>query len=473
MRATIARPILIGLSVFGVVLLFLTGTFFAIGGGQLVNVMRGPVLPSGNMTATPMGDLEYLRQVVLKNERGVTRDKLEQFEKTIRTLTIDQPLDGDAASLVASQAMAKLDNAHSTLTNPCLHRLPIRVRWFADGLFIVKARSEWANLLGLKIVSIGERSPDKLLEHVAELVSGNESWRRYRSEYFLVAPASIAFLGGEVRDDGVTLVTIDRDGQETSFSLKPDPDVLPSDAFWEWENQLPGDGSFQTRGWKTLLRADMSLPLYLTETEKLFLLCDLPEHDASYIRMNGSINDEHMSVGQFTEKSLMFVRQSKRRNVIVDFRFNWGGGYDLTKTFTRELAKCVPAHGSIYVITGPNTFSAGLIGTARLKYFGDQKVVIVGTHAGDELQFRAEGFLVTLPATGIKVYVSTARHDFQHPIGWFSDCFILDKFLGVAVESIAPDVVVQNTGLSYASGRDEILETIFARISTSQPMPVP
>ena len=132
-----------------------------------------------------------------------------------------------------------------------------------------------------------------------------------------------------------------------------------------------------------------------------------------------------------------------------------------------------PAHGSIYVITGPNTFSAGLIGTARLKYFGDQKVVIVGTHAGDELQFRAEGFLVTLPATGIKVYVSTARHDFQHPIGWFSDCFVLDKFLGVAVESIAPDVVVQNTGLSYASGRDEILETIFARISTSQPMPVP
>src|SRR5436305_13824841 len=105
-RATIARGVLICLSVFGVALLILTATFFAIGGGQIVNVMRGPLLPSGNITATPLGDLEYLRQVVLKNERGVTRDKLVQFEKTIRTLTIDQPMVGAAASLVASQAMS-------------------------------------------------------------------------------------------------------------------------------------------------------------------------------------------------------------------------------------------------------------------------------------------------------------------------------------------------------------------------------
>ena len=63
------------------------------------------------------------------------------------------------------------------------------------------------------------------------------------------------------------------------------------------------------------------------------------------------------------------------------------------------------------------------------------------------------------------MYVSTARHDFQHPIGWLSDCFFLDKFFGVAVDSITPTIRVENTGESYANGRDEILETILDRIS--------
>jgi hypothetical protein len=315
-------------------------------------------------------------------------------------------------------------------------------------------------------VGIGGKSPEQLLEHVSELASGNESWRRYRSEYFLVAPAAIAFLGGEVGNPAVTLATIDSSGREASFSLKFDPDVLPGDAFWEWENQLPGDGSFKTSGWKTSLTTDMPLPLYLQEPQKLFLLRDLPEHNAVYVRMNGSIDDEDIPMRQFAEKSLVLVESSHRNNVVVDFRFNWGGSYNETIKFTRELPKYVPEKGHIYLITGPNTFSAGLIATARLKHFGGNKIVIIGQPAGDELQFRAEGFLINLPATQIRVYLSTARHDFQHPIGWFSNCYVLDKFFGVAVDTIAPSIWIQNTGESFAQGRDEILETIFRRTST-------
>ncbi len=210
----------------------------------------------------------------------------------------------------------------------------------------------------------------------------------------------------------------------------------------------------------------MPLPLYLQEPQKLFLLRDLPEHNAVYVRMNGSIDDEDISMRQFAEKSLVLVESSHRNNVVVDFRFNWGGSYNETIKFTRELPKYVPEKGHIYLITGPNTFSAGLIATARLKHFGGNKVVIIGQPAGDELQFRADGFLINLPATQIRVYLSTARHDFQHPIGWFSNCYVLDKFFGVAVDTIAPSIWIQNAGESFAQGRDEILETIFRRTST-------
>ena len=196
------------------------------------------------------------------------------------------------------------------------------------------------------------------------------------------------------------------------------------------------------------------------------MLRDLPEQDAVYIRMNGSINDDNMPMRQFVDDSLKLIQTSHRKNIIVDFRFNWGGGYDETVKFTRDLPNMYLAEGRIYLITGPNTFSAGLIAAARLKHFSGDKIVIVGEPAGDDLQFRAEGFLVALPATGIRVYVSTARHDFQHPIGWFSDLYFLDKLYGVAVDTIAPDTRVQNTSESYGKGRDEIAETIFKTIAT-------
>jgi hypothetical protein len=402
------RKILFGIGTMAVVTALILGAFLAIGGFQMIKIMRGPILPSPQIAQSPTGDLEYLRHVVLKNERGLSPDKLDRFDQTIRTLSSSSPANSDAASIIAARAMVTLDNAHSTLTDPRLHRSPVRAHWFADGLFIVKARPELANLVGSKITGIGGKTPDQLLRRMSELVAGNESWRKYRSEYFLVAPAAIAFLGGKV-NDSVILSVADSNGKTSSLSVEADPDVLPSDAFWEWENQLPSDTSFKTNGWKTLLSADMHLPLYLEEPQRLFLLRDLPGHDAVYIRMNGSINDDTKPIKQFVEESLARVKTSHRKNVIVDFRFNWGGGYDETIKFTRDLPATVPVDGRIYLVTGPNTFSAGLIATARLKHFGGDKVIIVGQPAGDYLQFRAEGFLINLPATGITAYVSTAR----------------------------------------------------------------
>src|SRR5689334_323220 len=94
----IVRPVAIGLGVLGMSFLILLAAFFAIGGGQIVNVMRGPKLPIRQANAAPASDLDYLRQVVLKNERGVGQDKLDQFENRIRALPTGSQSDRDMVS---------------------------------------------------------------------------------------------------------------------------------------------------------------------------------------------------------------------------------------------------------------------------------------------------------------------------------------------------------------------------------------
>lgn len=78
--------------------------------------------------------------------------------------------------------------------------------------------------------------------------------------------------------------------------------------------------------------------MYLQGSENLLLLRDLPEHQAVYIRMNGSVNDREETVAQFTDRVAAQIRRDPRRYTIVDFRFNRGGDYTLVMPLVRAIA---------------------------------------------------------------------------------------------------------------------------------------
>ncbi len=177
----------------------------------MIRAFEGPKLPPRASILTPATDLAYFRQAVLDNERGPSRAQFEQFTTLITQRHLPKTV--DELSLTASAALAVFDNAHSTLTEPKMRRLPIRLHWVADGLVVVKATSAAAALLGHQIVSIGGRSPDELLKGAERFIGGGTpGWRRYRSEYFLTAPVALRALGATVADDQVIIESIDEQG---------------------------------------------------------------------------------------------------------------------------------------------------------------------------------------------------------------------------------------------------------------------
>lgn len=447
-----------------VIVALLSGAFFSAGGWQIVTALRGPNLPAEAGAPTPAGDLTYLRAAVLANKRGATPEQLAQF-----TTIIDQappPQSVDELTLVASRALASFDNAHTTLLSPLMRRLPIRLHWTADALIVVKARPEQAALLGRRILSLGGKTPEEMLASIPQLVGGGTAnWARFRSEYFYSAPVALAFLGATTHDGSVELRTVDAFGLEETVTLAADAEPLPGDPFWDFLNAFPGDTHFQTEGWGTVLQPDQQLPLYLQETDKLYLLRDIPEQHAVYVRMNGSIDDERESVAAFTQRVLAQVSQTSPRYIIADFRYNRGGDYTMVLPLVERLSRAVPAHGRLYLIIGPNTFSAGLLAGSQFKHHIADRLTVVGEEAGDELRFRGEGMIVTLPATGAQIYLGAAWDDVANDCGWFSDCWPPNKFLLHGVGSLDPDIRVANTWESYRAGRDFIMEEAFADIT--------
>jgi hypothetical protein len=447
----------------GALATLLAVAFFGFGGMQIARVVSGPKLPHDHVPATPSGDLAYLRAVVLANERGVTAEQLAGFSRVIDEAT--PPRTVDELTLIASRALAQLDNAHSTLLSPAMRRLPIRLHWTADALVVVKARPEHAALLGTRILALGGKTPEEMLEAVPHLVGGGTpGWVRFRSEYFYSAPVALAFLGAAVQNDTVEVRTIDPVGLEERRSLQADAEPLPGDPFWDFLHAFPGDTHFATSGWTTLLRPDQDLPLYLEEAEKLFLLRDFPDRGAVYLRMNGAIDDETETVQEFIDSAMILVEKRAPRYVIVDFRYNRGGDYTAVLPLVKGLSRAIPTEGRLYLITGPNTFSAGLLAGSQFARHAADRLTVVGTGAGDRLRFRGEGLQVKLPATGIEVYLATAWDDVAEGCGWFDNCWPPNKFLLRGVGSLSIDLPAANTWASYRSRRDLVLEAVWSDI---------
>src|SRR5256885_1891012 len=83
-----------------------------------------------------------------------------------------------------AKALAAYGNAHSTIIDPRLRRVPLRFHWFADGLYVVKAAPAMETLLGARVLAIEGRDPEDVLTLLRPYIPGTEGWQRYRSEYF-------------------------------------------------------------------------------------------------------------------------------------------------------------------------------------------------------------------------------------------------------------------------------------------------
>ena len=102
----------------------LVGTFFAVGGMQIIRAMRGPRLPAAANPGSPQTDFAYYRRAILYNERGADPGAMKRFEAILNAAAV--PRTPDELSLVASEARSchwrralyRHDAAHGTSTDP-------------------------------------------------------------------------------------------------------------------------------------------------------------------------------------------------------------------------------------------------------------------------------------------------------------------------------------------------------------------
>lgn len=428
--------------------------------------------PPASQAEANRQDLDHLRKLA-DFDPSFTAERRAEFLRRLDAL-VPEAAGFDRARLAVEVARltAIADNAH---TNALIYfgtgsfrSLPIRLGSFADGLFVVKARQDNAYLLGSKLVAVDGKPIDEVLASLRNFIGGNDVMFSNHAPRLLTSPELLHAAGLGVKPTESRLRLRFSDGAEVEQVLEGGkPEAPPRKNYWPVRDLSPVPLVSDDGGWPHVLGGRMQLPAYLSRPDQAYWHEVKADSSLLYLQINRIKNSWPEPLASYLDRVIGDVKTNKIKTVVVDLRFNRGGNYLLAADFARRLAETVPADGRIFILTGSNTYSAGIVTLARLKYFAGARGLQVGGPVGDRGQFWGEGGRTELPNSKIRFRYASAYHDWEKRCGLadIGRCFLFNYAYGVSPGSLAPEVETPLTFSDYAAGRDPAMTEVLKRIT--------
>ena len=407
-------------------------------------------------------DIETLIERFMKYDRSYSDAERQEAMKLLRNLesTLHERTDEEII-VELSRAIARTKNAHTRLyllrNRTELRRLPIRVWWMNDGLYVVKTTRPHQDLLSCRVTKIGAHDPLQVRKLVSELFAGNEAWTDYKSTYYMTSPEILR---------GLKLVT-DMENIEFTFQcgIKSQIKMLPplplkrinspTEAWWDLSPEWPEDEM-----WVHSL-SNKKIPLYLKNPSEHYWFEFIESQKALYFQYNRSQNKQGSeSLQQFGERLLATLRDSSIKKLIVDLRLNTGGDLGIARDLMDNLKKhSADKQIPVYVLIGRSTFSAGLSHAVQWKESG--KAVFVGEPVGDDLDYFSEGGNIVLPNSKLTAHYANGFHTYskkEYPQ-------FKPYYLDMDADDLEPNVRVSLSSKEYFAGKDPVLDAVFNKPS--------
>jgi len=278
--------------------------------------------------------------------------------------------------------------------------LPVKFYLFKDGLYVRAARMENAEILGARIVRIGNLTAEEAVERAGEIVGRDNPMNvRFFAPHLLAMPEILHALKISDSMERVSLTIKRGDNKEQIVSLKPfgAAELLPPDTDTTWINK---------EGWLDMRdTATTPLPLWLKNPNDLFWFEQLSDSRTLYVQINQVKNKPDETIEAFAKRLFAFVETNKIEKMVIDLRLNRGGNGTLLKPLLLETIKSkVNRRGSLFVLMGRSTWSAAQFLLNDLEKYTN--AVFVGEPSGSKGNTYGDSRRLTLPNSGITARVS-------------------------------------------------------------------
>lgn len=381
-------------------------------------------------------DVKFLGDELPKRHRNAFhRIKQADFEAAVKQFYDRIPqMTEDEIIVGVMKTVALVRDGHTNVVPREYFRsgiYPVRFYMFSDGIFVQKAAPEYAEIVGARVLKIGNLSADEAFKTVSQAAfADNEMGAKDLTPVMLSVPEILS--GFKVIDDKQKLtLTIETGGKQKTVEIKPTGKL---DALFrppaDWTDAAP--------------KANQAL--YLKDPHNPYWFEYLKDRKLLYVQHNeiGSKPDE--AVADFYKRVLAFTDANAVETLVVDLRFNGGGNNGLNRAVVIELIKSrLNRRGKFFVIIGRSTFSAAQNLVNQLEKYTEATFVGEPTaahpnHYGDNRPF-------TLPNSGLTVRASTL---------WWQDLDPRDDRFWTA-----PEIAVEISSEDYRKNIDPAMEAIY------------
>ena len=378
-------------------------------------------------------DVKFLGEELPRRHRNAFhRMKREEFEAAVKTLHDRVPaMTEDEIIIGLMKIVAMIKDGHTNLVPQTFFRsgvYPVKFYFFSDGLFVQKAAPEYAEMVGGRVVKIGNASVEDALKSAGQTTfADNEMGIKASAPILFSIPEVLA--GLKINDDKQKLnLVVETGGKQKTFEIRPAAD------FHTLFQQPPTwiDAANKT-----------NMPLYLKDPDNLYRFEYVKDQKLVYAQHNGIANKQDEPVADFYKRMMDFVEANPVEKFVLDLRYNGGGNNALNRAVVIQLIKSkINRRGKLFVITGRQTFSAAQNLVNQIEKYTE--AIFVGeptsahpNHYGDSRPF-------TLPNSKLTVRASTL---------WWQDLDPRDERFWTA-----PEIAAEISSEDYRSGKDPILQ---------------
>jgi hypothetical protein len=424
--------------------------------------LSAPAAPHAGVLAQQKEDLAAARPYVLSSKAFSEADRAAALARIDQDLQRTEPWTPAGFLLETMRITAMAHNGHDAVYtergwSPD-SRLPLRLSWLADGVVITRAAPQLAQLAGRRVLAVDGHGLPELMQAWRTVNGGTDAYIRWNDAWMLEHPVMLHALGLAARPDRVTLTLQDAHGGVEAQEVQEVPSsTLPDDLgrLGVWSRALsPAE---RAAGWVTAVTAAED-PLRLQDGERSFRLVQLPALDALYVQFRGNADGrEGESIAAFAQQVQQRLKSTALHHLVLDERLNRGGNADLTEDLMRDIGRW--RRGRLYVLLGPQTFSAGIVSAALVVHEAGGRAVIVGDRVGDRLRWWSESApAVCLPHAGYCLHGSTGLWDLVHGCAGEPHCYG-DRF-HAQVPGLAPVLTAPLRVSDLLLGRDAAMQAV-------------
>lgn len=354
-------------------------------------------------------DLRYMAQEMPKRHKNLFHTiSREQFETAVRKLDEKIPTLARHQIIVEMMriaAMIGMRDGHTSLNpffNPKMefHSLPVEFYMFKDGLFVRAAEKQFAEIVGGRVMKIGNASAEQAYKKVSEVVSqDNAMTLKQRVPKFLTI-SEVLHASGLIDDLGKVQLVVEKNGKQTTVEIKPPGNLKQRD--FQGQEQ-PGS----KQDWiKMDSDAQKPLPLWLKTPEDNYWFEYLEDSNTVYVQYNKVFNKEGESIAAFSNRLFEFVENNPVERFVLDIRGNEGGNGFFNMPLLLGIIKSekINRRGHFFTIIGRGTFSAAQVLANELDRYTN--TIFVGEPTGGSVHFYGDHALIELPNSKLNVAVS-------------------------------------------------------------------